>query len=256
MILFFFYVFFLCLKVCFNETREFWDSNSLRDYIETYVINDMRDLKYALIDFDKYVNDENDIENINDKLKNIYEKYNVSIIIILINELFSNKPVVYKITLNSLYYYFGNKNAFIYLAGMNDEMNVFRIGDNLNSVFPEFSLDGFSYNKISLIKQKEYKQLVLKIIYELEYLLQANYNENNENYDYNNNYNNNKTIKNVNKNNKNIKEKKYYIILLIIILILLISLIFFICSYLKYKNRVEIISEKGTKYINLVSKKI
>jgi nitric oxide reductase large subunit len=139
---------------------------------------------------------------------------------------------------------------------MNDEMNCFKIGDNLNIVFPEFSLDGFSYNKISLIKQKEYKQLVLKIIYELEYLLQANYNENNENYDYNNNYNNNKTIKNVNKNNKNIKEKKYYIILLIIILILLISLIFFICSYLKYKNRVEIISEKGTKYINLVSKKI
>ena len=79
--IFFFYVF-VCLKVCLNEIREFWDSNSLRDYIETYVINDMRDLKYALIDFDKYVNDKNDIENINERLKNIYEKFNVSIIII------------------------------------------------------------------------------------------------------------------------------------------------------------------------------
>ena len=248
--IFFFYVF-VCLKVCFNEIREFWDSNSLRDYIENYVINDMRELKYALIDFDKYVNDKNDIENINERLKNIYEKFNVSIIIILINELFSKDLVVYKITLNSLFNYVHNKNAFIYLAGMNDEMNCFKIGDNLNNVFPEFSLDGFSYNKISLIKQKEYKNLVEKILNELENLLQINYNEENNN-------NNNNKIKNVNKNNniKNIKEKKYFIILLIIILILLISLIFFIYSYLKYKNRVEIISEKGTKYINLVSKKI
>jgi len=251
------FIFFSFVFCCFfsKETRSFWDSLSLKDYIETYIINDMSELKFGLIDFDKYIHDQNDIKNINDRLKNIYEKYNVSIILILINKLINNSLGFYQITLNSLLNYIKNKNAFIYLAGMEDEINHFKFGTNLNEIFPEYSLDGILYNKIPLIKEKEYKKLLEKLLDELENILQINYEENINNN--NNNFNNNETINKLNKNNiKNIKEKKYYIIFLIIILILLISLIFFIYSYKKYKSRVEIISEKGTKYINLISKKI
>jgi len=251
----FFYVFGFCsLILCFEETRSFWDSSSLKDYIETYIINDMSELKYGLIDFDKYIEDQNDIKMINDRLKNIYEKYNVSIILILINKLINNSLGFYQITLHSLLNYFKNKNAFIYLAGMEDEINYFKFGSNLKEIFPEYSLDGILYNKIPFIKEKEYKKLLEKILDDLENILQINYEEIINN---NNNLNNNETINKLNKNNiKNIKEKKYHIIFLIIILILLILLTFFIYSFKKYKSRVEIISEKGTKYINLISKKI
>jgi len=172
-------------------------------------------------------------------------------------------------------------NTLFFLASVNNNFVCFITDDNMKKYFTNNIIKEFEDKALLNLKIKRYYILFLNLLDEIVNNLSKKYIENiNNNNTLKNNTSENNIIKNnsnnsiFNKTNeenmksinntdinqqKNLKEKEnknLYIFLLIVLIIFIIVAVYFIFYSYKLKNRMDLMSDIGTNYINLTSKKI
>ena len=173
--IFLFFTFYILLftKDSYNSERIFNELINNKEFTQNY--------NYFIFDTNNYINNTN---KLTENLKNIYKKYNVSIIIFLINklELNDNKTDIYNCLKNlendliNYNIFQKEKKYFLLMISFEDKLMTLRSSENLNNLFSNSDkysiLQSVNYYLTNKQNEEAIKTFMNKIIF---YLKNTNY---------------------------------------------------------------------------------